>query len=74
MSLEITILKEYTWFPDSPEAGDPGCFCSRCNEPIDEDQDPVRMWQTYTPDMGDKAEFREYRFCENCWPHIYELK
>jgi hypothetical protein len=45
-------------FSDSPDAGDPGCLCSRCGLPIIEDDGPVRAW----PD----DESYEYRFHPAC--------
>jgi hypothetical protein len=45
-------------FEDSPDEGDPGCLCSRCGEPIGEDETAIRA----SPKDG---RF-EYRFHPAC--------
>lgn len=49
------------WFDDSPDAGDPACICSACNEVIPETEIVIRLrmlnWD------GDK----EARFHLECW-------
>jgi hypothetical protein len=45
-------------FTDSPDAGEPNCICSRCGQPIGEDDGPVRAWP--------EDESFEYRFHPAC--------
>ncbi len=47
-------------FVDSPDAGDPACLCSRCGEPIGEDQVPIRNV------VLDGQVFVEYRYHARC--------
>jgi len=48
-----------TWFSSSPNAGDPGCICSWCEEPIAADEAPIiRMFDSDTN--------REARFHRSC--------
>ena len=47
-------------FQDSPDAGHPDCICSRCGQPIPEDQCPLRVFM-------DEGRAGEYRFCESCF-------
>ena len=35
-----------TTFPDSPDPGDPACLCSLCGEVIEEDELPIRIFDT----------------------------
>jgi hypothetical protein len=46
-------------FFDSPDKGDPTCLCSRCLQPIGEDDLALRAW----PQDGSNGEFR---YCEAC--------
>lgn len=34
------------WFDTSPDAGDPSCLCSYCEELIDKDEVPIRAVDT----------------------------
>lgn len=43
-------------FTDSPDAGDPGCLCSRCGGAITEEEVPVRFFRGHA----------EYRFHPRC--------
>jgi len=44
-----------TWFKTSPNAGDPTCLCSWCEEPIGEHEAPIiRLFNT---DVGTEARF-----------------
>jgi hypothetical protein len=48
-----------TWFSSSPSAGDPGCICSWCEEPIGADEAPIiRLFDSDT-----NREARFHRFC-----------
>jgi hypothetical protein len=48
------------WFTDSPDAGDPACLCSFCEQPIDEDSSPVLR----AVDLSGKNEIRACVDCE----------
>jgi hypothetical protein len=55
MSLRPRILPTDTLFQDSPDAGDQACVCSRCGEPIGEEEGPpVRVFV----DQGKGGEYR----------------
>lgn len=39
-------LQSITWFPDSPDAGEPGCFCSYCKKLIEaKDAPAIRIYK-----------------------------
>ena len=44
ISIKRGMISKLTWFTKSPDAGDPGCLCSLCGEPISEEECPFRMW------------------------------
>jgi len=47
--------KQITWFKSSPDAGDPTCICSWCEQPIGEDEAPIiRLFDT---DANTEARF-----------------
>ena len=51
--------KQITWFHTSPDAGDPACLCSWCEQPIDADEAPiVRLF-----DSDANTEARFHRRC-----------
>lgn len=54
----IEILPTDKKFQDSPDAGDPSCWCSRCLLPIGEDDVPLRAF----PEDGSG----EYRYHIQC--------
>lgn len=52
-------MSTITWFSTSPDAGDPSCLCSWCEQPISEDEAPfVRLFNTETR--------KEARFHQRC--------
>jgi hypothetical protein len=51
------------WFRDSPTAGEPGCRCSWCNEPIDTEAECLRMW------YGERQRY-ELRFHPLCFAYV----
>lgn len=51
------------WFRTSPDAGDPACRCSWCNERIASERECVRLW------YGD-AERYELRFHAACFAYV----
>lgn len=62
-----------TFFRDSPDSGDPACLCSRCGQPIAEDEVAVRIWPK-PPGPGEPLEDHqdgEYRYHQAC-AGIYE--
>ena len=48
--MELKLLPEFRdkikWFDSSPDAGDPSCLCSYCEELIDEHEMPIRAFDT----------------------------
>jgi hypothetical protein len=48
--------EQWTWFPTSPDAGDPDCLCSVCAQRIPAHRHLVRFWRSH----------RECRICEGC--------
>ncbi len=61
---QLKILKTDQLFADSPDPGHPDCKCSRCGQPIMEEELPIRCWPT-----GEDGEVYsyEYRYCEKCY-------
>jgi hypothetical protein len=65
---EFEILSTDMAFHDSPDAGDPLCFCSRCKKKIPSNNIVTRAW----PELGDHGYDptakggTEFRYCENC--------
>ena len=62
------ILPSDRRFPDSPDGGQIACLCSRCGQPITEEEveqdgPPIRVW----PEEVDS----EYRFHPRCFG-VYE--
>ena len=76
--MKIKILDGDRMYNDSPDAGEPNCWCSRCHEHITEGQVPLRVFLDDTNLIAkDKngnqinkpisaANGYEYRFCELC--------
>jgi len=65
----MEILEKDIIFWDSPEAGNPNCFCSRCANLIQEGELPIRiMIKPETPEEIAQygTDTWEYRFCEKC--------
>ncbi len=62
----ILVMPDDICFTNSPDAGDPACLCSRCKQPITEEDAekalPIRVW----PDEGRGGEYREYRYHPWC--------
>ncbi len=56
--IPFKILPTDRVFQDSPDAGWPECICSRCGQPIGEDDCPIRAW---TEDG--KSEWRYHPAC-----------
>lgn len=61
LSLKPGILEQLQRFSNSPDAGDPGCLCSLCNQVIPEDECPIRFW----PKKNEKWEIRLHFDCFN---------
>jgi hypothetical protein len=55
------------WFDTSPDAGEPGCRCSWCNEGIETERDCVRMW------YGDERR-HELRFHALCFAWVAHVE
>jgi hypothetical protein len=49
----------FQFFTDSPDTGWPECVCSICNQMIQEDEMPLRLWPQSNPNI-------EARLCEKC--------
>jgi len=58
-------------FTDSPDAGDPGCFCSYCVEMIEEDDTPLRL---FIPRSAQHPGGAEYRLHFSCASQVCEWK
>ncbi len=58
----FSVLPTDTLFSDSPDVGEPTCVCSRCNQPIGEDEVPIRA---FLPDGTG-----EYRYHADCIPGL----
>lgn len=55
----IEILSTDRLFPDSPDAGEVDCICSRCGGEIPEETVPLRAFV-------EEGHGGEYRFCDYC--------
>lgn len=76
--LKLKVLDTDRFFTDSPNAGEPGCICSRCHQQIKENEVPLRVAITeddfLTEKDGHQSEIvvaecmngREFRLCEAC--------
>lgn len=56
--MRLEILPTDWCFRLSHQEGGPGCFCSRCGNPIGEAEIALRLWP--------QGSGGEYRFCEAC--------
>lgn len=55
----LIVLEDCKVFSDSPDAGDPACVCSACEEKIRRNQVPIRIF------LEEKG--KEYRFHPKCY-------
>jgi hypothetical protein len=80
--MELKILDTDKFFHDSPNTGEPGCICSRCQRLIPEHEVPLRVAVDqevlYAEDKAGKevkkkvdvANGLEFRLCEACQKQI----
>lgn len=59
-------INALTWFDDSPDAGDPDCFCSWCRLPIGEREHPIRLFREISP-----KDVLEARFHDACCKPVF---
>lgn len=62
--MHLKILATDISFLTPSEAGEPGCFCSRCLGPIAAEDEFVRVFNI--SNFGSHRKQVEYRFCANC--------
>jgi hypothetical protein len=58
--LDVSIFDAWRCFEDSPDAGDPACVCSWCEQPIAEHDTPIRVFV-------EDGRVGEYRFHYPCF-------